>query len=218
MRRFNMENGTALETWLKQATCHLSAASTARVRTEIQEHYESAREEAISGGTGTVAADRRALASLGDAKTANRQYRQVLLTSAEARLLRDFRWEALAVCSRPRIKWLLRAIPVAALCVGGIAVAYGASDGARLLFAGAILTGLLAVTTLPIATPFRGRVFRCVKWAGLMAAMGLAFGPTFLEWSWLIAACLWPLAWTEWMQISLRRKLPSEEWPKQLYL
>jgi hypothetical protein len=48
--------------------------------------------------------------------------------------------------------------------------------------------------------------------------MGLAFGPAYLEWSWLAASCMWPLAWNEWMQISLRRKLPVAEWPKQLYL
>jgi hypothetical protein len=48
--------------------------------------------------------------------------------------------------------------------------------------------------------------------------MGLAFGPAYLEMSWLIATCIWPLAWNEWMQISLRRKLPVAEWPKQLYL
>ena len=48
----------------------------------------------------------------------------------------------------------------------------------------------MAAPTLPIYTPLRGRVFRYVKWAGLVAAMGLAFGPSFLEWSWLVAACM----------------------------
>ena len=41
---------TRLDTWLKQATRHLSKGSVAQVRTEIQEHYESARETAMSGG------------------------------------------------------------------------------------------------------------------------------------------------------------------------
>ena len=39
---------TALESWLQQATRHLSAESAAQVRTEIREHYESAREAALA--------------------------------------------------------------------------------------------------------------------------------------------------------------------------
>jgi hypothetical protein len=219
MTKFNKENRTALETWLKQATCRLSSASAARVRTEIQEHYESARESAISSGTSAVEADRLAIGSLGDAKTANRQYRKVLLTASEARLLREANWERRVVCSRPLLKWLMRALPVMALCFAAAAFASGESDVARLLLAAGLGMGLLlAAPTLPIYTPFRGRVFRYVKWAGLLAMTGLAFGPAFLEWSWLVAACMWPLAWNEWMQISLRRKLPVAEWPKQLYL
>ena len=219
MAKFNMKNGTALETWLKRATCRLSADSAARVRTEIQEHYEAAREAAMSGGTLEVEADRLAVASLGDAKTANRQYRKVLLTASEARLLREAKWERQIVCSRPLLKWLLRALPAAALSFAAVAFASAQSDMARLFLAAGLGMGLLlAAPTLPIYTPFRGRVFRYVKWAGLAAAVGLAFGPSFLEWSWLVAACIWPLAWTEWMQISLRRKLPVAKWPKQLYL
>ena len=48
---------TALDTWLKQTTRHLSRDSAAQVRAEIQEHYEAGRDAAISGGattTGTV--------------------------------------------------------------------------------------------------------------------------------------------------------------------
>jgi general stress protein YciG len=41
---------TELDSWLKQATRHLSKESVAQVRTEIREHYESAREAAMSGG------------------------------------------------------------------------------------------------------------------------------------------------------------------------
>jgi hypothetical protein len=78
---------TELETWIKQATRHLSAQSVARVRREIQDHYESAREAAIAGGARANEAERSALKALGDARTANCQYRNVLLTSAEARLL-----------------------------------------------------------------------------------------------------------------------------------
>jgi GTP cyclohydrolase III len=65
---------TRLDNWLKQATRYLSKDSVAQVRTEIQEHYESAREAAMirPGGVTPEEADRLALAALGDAKAANR--------------------------------------------------------------------------------------------------------------------------------------------------
>ena len=80
---------TGLDSWLNQATRHLSVDSAAQVRTEIREHYESAWEAAVGGGAPADEAGRSALAALGDAKAANRQYRKVLLTSSEARMLRD---------------------------------------------------------------------------------------------------------------------------------
>ena len=109
---------TGLDSWLKQATRHLSKDSAVQVRTEIEEHYESAREAAISGGATIDEAHRLALTALGNAKTANCQYRHVLLTSAEARMLRDGEWEARVVCSRSWLKWLLVAAPVAAVLGG----------------------------------------------------------------------------------------------------
>jgi hypothetical protein len=76
-----------LETWLKQATRCLSRDSATQVRIEIREHCDSAREAAIRDGATTEEANRLAVTGLGDAKAANRQYRKVLLTSAEARML-----------------------------------------------------------------------------------------------------------------------------------
>src|SRR5579862_9657292 len=78
----NMHSGATLETWLKQATRHLSATSAAQVRSEIREHYESARDEALAAGAASEEADRMALASLGDAATGGRQYRKVMLTTS----------------------------------------------------------------------------------------------------------------------------------------
>jgi hypothetical protein len=48
--------------------------------------------------------------------------------------------------------------------------------------------------------------------------LGLAFGPSALKMWWLLMSCLWPVVWIEWARISIRRKLPVAEWPKQLYL
>ncbi len=210
---------TELETWLKQATRHLSENSVAQVRTEIQEHYESARETAVSGGSTADEADRLAVTALGDAKTANRQYRNVLLTRAEARMLRDGAWEARAVCSRPWLKWLLAAMPVAAMLAAAAFFLAGSIAVARTLLAGGMGMGLLfAAPFLPIYTPSRGRAFRLIKWAILIGTLGMAFGPAALKSSWLLASCLWPVAWIEWTRISIRRKLPVAKWPKQLYL
>jgi len=77
-----------LESWLEQATRCLSKDSAAQVRLEIREHYDSARDAAIRDGATTDEASRSAVRGLGDARAANRQYRKVLLTSAEAKMLR----------------------------------------------------------------------------------------------------------------------------------
>jgi hypothetical protein len=219
MTTYNMENGAALETWLEKATRCLSSASAAQVRSEIQEHYESAREAAMSSGATANEADRLALTALGDAKAANRQYRSVLLTSAEARLLREGNWEARAVCSRRWAKWLLLALSAAALIAAAGLFLIGAKDGARVLLAGGIGMGLLfSAAFLPVYTPSRGRIFRRVKWVVLIGMFVLTLGPDALQWSWLLISSLWPLAWIEWTRVSIRRKLPVAAWPKQLYL
>ena len=67
---------TLLDQWLSEATKGLSAESTARVREEIQQHYDSARE---AGGDADDV-----MRALGDPGTANRAYRKVLLTEREA--------------------------------------------------------------------------------------------------------------------------------------
>ncbi len=208
-----------LDEWLKQATRHLSNDSVSQVRTEIQEHYESAREAAVSGGATADEADRLALTALGDAKAANCQYRKVLLTSAEARMLREGNCEARAVCSRAWLKWLLLALPVALLLSSSMLFLTGATTLAQKLFVGGVGMGVLfAGPFLPIYTPSRALVFRCVKWAALICTFVLALGPDALQSSWLLTSCLWPLAWIEWTRFSIRRKLRVAAWPKQLYL
>lgn len=210
---------TAFETWLAQATRHLSRDSAAQVRSEIREHYDAAKESAMERGSSAEEGDRVALESLGDARAANRQYRQVMLTSGEARLLGEGNWEARAICSRAWLKWSLFALPAGALLAGiGFSVA-GASALARVLLVGGLgLSVLMAATVLPVYTPARGRVYRAVKWAILAAILVVAFWPALLQWSWLLFSCAWPMVWAEWARASIRRKLPVEKWPKQLYL
>jgi len=208
-----------LENWLTQATRHLSRDSAAQVRGEIQEHFDSAREEAIVGGATSDEADRSALVALGDAKAANRLYRQVLLTSAEARMLRDGNREAHPVCSRPWLKWLIFAVFPVALVVAAGLIFSGRGSAGRDVLTGAIgICPLAAALLLPIRTPAWGRVFRIVKWVALVGALMLIYGPETFQWSWLLISCLWPLAWTEWIRARIRRKLPVASWPRHLYL
>jgi hypothetical protein len=200
-----------LDIWLGQATRGLSKDSTARVRSEIQEHYESARESALSGGSTVDEADRMALAALGDATVANRQYRRVLLTSSEARMLREGNSEARLVCS---LKWARLIIPIAALVAAAAFFSAGATALARVLLVAGVGMGVVFMAPfLPIYTPSRGRVFRFVKWVAQLAVLGVVF-----KLSWLFFACFWALAWVEWTRVSIRRKLPVTAWPKQLYL
>ena len=210
---------TGLESWLSQATRHLAQESAAQVRSEIQEHFQSAQDATMTGGATADEAYRIALSALGDAKTANCQYRQVLLTSGEARMLRDGNSEARALCARPRLKQVALAAPVAAIAVAIVLFFAGQAAVARDLFiVGIGMSPLFGALVLPIYTPSRGRVFRRVKWVAMTGALVLLFGWEAFHWSWLLISCLWPLAWTEWTRASIRRKLPVAAWPRQLYL
>ena len=110
-------------------------------------------------------------------------------------------------------------MPAGAVLAGlGFYVA-GATAVAQVLLVGGLGTGMLfSATFLPVYTPDRGRVFRLVKWTVLARILVLAFWPMMLQWSWLLFSCAWPMAWAEWSRASIRRKLPIEKWPKQLYL
>jgi hypothetical protein len=210
---------SGLDRWLDQATQHLSRDSATQVKTEIQEHYESAREAAENSGAAAEEADRMALSALGDARRANRQYRKVLLTPAEAKLLREGNWETRVICSHRQVRFLIRWIPVIALIAALALFRAGAIEVARVLLASAVGMGLLFIAPfLPVYTPSRSRIVRYVKWVVLAGLPVLAFWPDILKFSWLLIASLWPVAWVEWTRISIRRKLPVAQWPKHLYL
>ena len=213
---FNMRNAATLETWLSRATCKLSVDSAAQVRSEIREHYESARDESLAAGAASHEADRMALASLGDPRIAGRHYRKVLLTKAEDRLLRETTWEAGVICSH--LRWLFP-IPAAALCASIWFFTAGQTYIALMLALGAAGIGLLfARPLLPINTPARARVFRAVRWAWLATVVLLAAWPDLLKQSWMLVAVGWPIVWIEWTLFSVRRKLAIANWPRPLYL
>ena len=206
---------TGLDSWLKLATRNLSRDAAATVRREIGEHYDAAREMATSGGASPEEADRAAMQSLGDARAVNHEYRGVMLTCGEMRVLREGIWGMRAACARPWIK----GVPGAMLIAATIMLATGPADAARILFAGGVALGLLfAAPYLPIFTPSRSRIFRWVKWLAWAAMFAVAFWPDLLEYSWLMAASAWPMVWIEWTRAKIRRKLPVSEWPRQLYI
>jgi hypothetical protein len=232
-------NMTALDTWLARATRQLSADSAAQVRTEIAQHYESAREDAIASGATADEADRVAVAALGDPKSANSQYREVLITRSEAQLLRSSACEARFFSSTPLRKRLLAIVPAAAAMCAAAAYAVAtitapfaipfavtasanatASLIARIATVAAILTAVVfAVPLLPIYTPSRARIYRAAKWLTVIALSVLLFDPAHrLQWSWLVLNCFSFVAWTELKLMSLRRKIPAANWPKHLYL
>ncbi len=208
-----------LNDWLKIATRCLSTDSVLKVRSEIEEHYQLARETAIERGAGVEEAGGIALRELGDAGEANSAYRRVMLSSTEARLLRESNLEARAICARPLLKWTALSLPgvlllasVAALIMHQPGVAIGS------LLAGLMMALTFIVPFMPVYTLERGRIVRGVRWALLVFSLGLLFGKDASHWAWLLTTCFWPMIWTEWKRISIRRKLPVAEWPKQLYL
>ena len=208
-----------LDRWLEQATRRLSKDSAAEVRTEIQEHYQSAREAALSGGASQDEANRMALTGLGDAKIANTQYRRVLLTASEARLLQQGNREAGVVCSISWRQWLLLAVSLIALLAAGALFRTGWIGVGRVTLALGLGIGFTILgLRLPIYTPSRARVFRCFRWILQFGLLLLAFGPGAMKMSWLILLCVWQLMWVEWKRASIRHKLPVADWPRQLYL
>jgi hypothetical protein len=210
---------TRLDSWLNQATRRLSQDSADQVRAEIQAHYESAREAAISRGATADDADQQAIAALGDARTANCQYRKVLLTASEARILRQGNWESRAICSRVWLKRTLVALPLAALIAATAFFLMGSLEIARILLVSGLATSLFfAAPMLPVYTLSRSRIYRVVKWLAIVAMLALAFGSDALKQSWLLISCLWVFFHIERTRASIRRKLQVADWPKQLYL
>ena len=207
---------TRLDSWLSEATRHLSKDSANKVRAEIRQHYEDAREAAIASCADIGEADRAAIAALG-----RRAHGQSPISPRLADIHRGQAAAHLPACevrmlwSRPsRGRWLLLLLPLAALSGAAAYLLAGNLPLASALLAAGISMGMIcAAPYLPVYTPARGRAFRSVRWAMLLAVFVLALGP-----SWLLFTCIWPVLWIEGTRVSIRRKLPVAEWPKQLYL
>ncbi|HWA93607.1 MAG TPA: hypothetical protein VG844_03330 [Terracidiphilus sp.] len=208
---------TDLEMWLKRATRWLSADSRAQVRREIEEHFHAAREAAMGEGASEADAERAALAALGDARAANRQYRRVLLTKSEARMMRTSARDVRVACKNSWLKWLLLAGAVILLAAGTRFWITGDAQSTLLVLYA--LSGLVLCAVpmfFAILTPERSRIYRGVKLALLLGITAYAF--VDLRMSWLVLTCVSYALWMEWKRMAIRRKTPQAQWPKHLYL
>ena len=168
---------TPLELWIETATKCLSRESAAQVRKEITEHYETTRESAMANGATAESAERAAIEALGDARTANQQYRRVMLTESEAKVLRQGNREASFVCSNSWLKWTMLVFPVAGIVAAGLMWIKGEHWPAlAVIVAGLFFGNLLLAPYLPIYTPSRSRVFRAVKLVMQAVALFVIFG------------------------------------------
>ncbi len=210
---------TTLDRWLNQAVKRLSKDSADTVRREIQEHFDSAREAAPQQGIDPQQAELMAVQALGDPSLANRQYRKVLLTSSEARVLRQSNAESQLICSNGWAKWVLMSTPGTLLLLSAISLAMHQSRLALgILIVSVLMTLFFIVPLFPIYTPSKGRIFRVIKWAMMIGSIVVLFGPDGWHWAWLNTCCLYPVIYMERKRMMIRRKLPISRWPKQLYL
>ena len=210
---------TTLDGWLKQAVRGLSQESADTVRREIEEHYESAREAALSSGIDLPDAEVMAVQALGDPCVANRQYRKVLLTKSEAAVLRNSNAESRMICSNGWAKWMLVSAPGILLLISVVCLAMHMTSLARgVLGLGALMALFFIAPFMPIYSVSRGRIYRVVKWAVMISVVLALFGEDGWNWAWLNACCFYPVLYLEWKRMMIRRKLPISRWPKQLYL
>ena len=198
-----------LEQWLSEATHGLCAASVERVRAEINEHYTSAIESEGAVDDDPVRVERRAVAALGDAKTANRQYRRVLLTESDNVWLRRV--------TSTSYKWRL-GIFMSLSAVALVAIPETTLGFIRYLYIIIIADGLLQV--VPVRSTIAGRIVRTVRW-GLYAVCltiasvhALAEGVMFVP---AIAMWVVTIAHAEYKLFVLRRKVPVAHWPRRLW-
>jgi len=208
-----------LDKWLMQAVRGLSNDSADTVRREIQEHFEAARDAALASGIDPQQIDVVALQALGDPGVANRQYRKVLLTKSEARVLRNSDAESRMICSTGWVKWVLLSAPGTMLLLSVVFVAMHQYSLARgILVFGALMALFFIAPFMPIYSVKRGRIYRAVKWIVMIGGVLVLFGPDGWSWAWLNSCCFYPVLYMEWKRMVIRRKLPISRWPRQLYL
>ena len=197
-----------LEHWLDVATKGLCESAAERVRAEIGEHYASALESAVKRGVDSVEAERHAVAALGDAKTANREYRRVLITEREENLLSSLGWGSRRRQFGIMVLW---ALPL-------IVIRFWTSE-ADYILAALVTQGVLQ--TIPISSVRAAWVVRILRWAVMAAFYATLFARMLPKGMFPAVVMLWmPLvmAYHEYKLCVIRRKLPVEQWPRRLWV
>ena len=199
-----------LEHWLDVATKGLCESAAERVRAEIGEHYQSALESAVKSGVDSIEAERHAVAALGDAKTANREYRRVLITEREENLLRSWGWGS----HRTQVRVVV---------VMAVALSVMRFWTAEVDYVLAALVAQGVLLAIPISSIRAAWVVRILRWA-VMAAFHATW---FMK---MVAAGMSPAVVVVWLAMPLgmayqeyklcviRRKLPVEQWPRRLWV
>jgi hypothetical protein len=227
----------ALEQWLAVATRGLSAESIKKVRAEITEHHRSASEASAIAGAPPSDANQQAIRALGDAESANRQYRRVLLTAREARGLELATARESRLPTSVALFYMGSSVPISPQWIKRIKMAkrlinvlwlmdmlWLLSNG-RLIpskydalfwtFVPVTLVAFLG-TVLPIGTTSRSRIYRLAKWFAWLwgATLAARHGP-FISWIPFITLIL--PAYYDYRRMRIRGKVPVNQWPQHLY-
>lgn len=211
----------SINDWITVAARGLAKDAWVRVREETYAHYESAREESLRQGASEEHANAAALASLGNARAASRQYKKIHLTEWETNLMKQDECATQALGRRP----YLLVVPLALMCAAVAGFTINPGPATLLLLVGA--AGLCFVFGVPylvsINTKLRGLIYRTIRLTWLVAFIWFAYGIDGRNESWALffsmgVPVLWILAWLESSRASARRKLPIAEWPRSLYL
>ncbi|HET9385746.1 MAG TPA: hypothetical protein VFO67_11405 [Gemmatimonadales bacterium] len=201
-----------LEQWLSVATRGLCDSAAERVRGEIGEHYASALESAGTADVDPLDAERRVLSALGDAKTANRQYRRVLLTEGEDVLLRG-------LMSRMRWVW----VGIVAL-LSALALVFIPGNTPGYSYTKYFLTMVVidaVLQAIPVGSSRAGWIVRTVRGGVLTIGMtmtlvsGLGDRRVYVS---PAGAAIVFIIHSEYKLFVLRRKVPVERWPRRLWV
>jgi len=187
---------TAIDQWLSDATRGLSAESAARVREEIQQHYDSAREAGDD--------DADVMGALGNPRAANRAYRKVLLTEQEALMA-----PALTQPKRPSFRRTLFSYTFLAAVVWWLA---GKHTGPGFwILTIAICCSILFSRVFPPTTLARSRIHLYVNEVLIILMVGILYSWNS-DWMGALsvgAALIWPAYTFTYRRLSIFRKLAA---------
>ena len=199
-----------LEQWLSVATRGLCESAAECVRAEIREHYLCAVESAGTADVDLPEAERRPLHALGDAKTANRQYRRVLLTEGEDVLLRG-------LTSWKQRLWTGVVALLSALAL--VLIPVSTLGYVKYLLAMTVIDAALQV--IPIGSIRAAWIVRSMRWGVLAIGLAMTFVGASGDSLMYVPGgvlCVISVVHMEFRLFVLRRKVPVDHWPSRLWV